>query len=225
MEIDALRSPAPGEEAAGNARGMSRFEQRRRRNREALLRAAILLFQKQGMRATRIEEVCARAHVSPRTFFNHFATREHLTQAIAQRRATELAARLDALRDDARPLDARLRDLFAQLGAYLAARPRYRELVGEMLRLRIDGGSEVARSRTLGRAAQRFLEAAALRGELSQRHAPAVLADLWIGALTVALTNWCADPAYDLERELARTADALLDLLAAAPAHPARPPR
>ncbi|TMQ68199.1 MAG: helix-turn-helix transcriptional regulator, partial [Candidatus Eisenbacteria bacterium] len=53
----------------------NRFERRRRRNRQALIDAAIDLFQQHGIRGAKIEEICARADVAPRTFFNHFETR------------------------------------------------------------------------------------------------------------------------------------------------------
>ena len=192
----------------------NRFERRRRQNRAALLEAAIELFQQQGIRATRLEEICERADVAPRTFFNHFETREHLYQAIAEQRARQLAERFDGLAADARPLPERLAGLLRELGRYLDARPLYRELVGEMLSLRARDGSEIARGRSLGGAVLRLVEAAVARGEITARHAPEVIADILIGTLMAALVNWCASDDFELEPELTRAADALLDLLA-----------
>ena len=62
---------------------INRFEKRRLRSRAALLSAAIDLFQTKGVQATSVEEICDRADVSVRTFFNHFETREHLHETIA----------------------------------------------------------------------------------------------------------------------------------------------
>jgi len=191
----------------------NRFELRRRRNREALLDAAIELFQQRGIRGAKLEEICARADVSARTFFNHFETREHLYEAIAQQRALQTADQLDALAADPRPLARRLNELFAAIGAYLAARPLYRELVGEMIRGRRPGG-EFTRSQILGQAALRFVQGGVRRGEISRRHRPEVLADLLLGALLIAVGNWSATKDYDLERGLADAARALLDLFA-----------
>jgi AcrR family transcriptional regulator len=191
----------------------SRFERRRQRSRAAILDAAIELFQEKGIRATRLEEICERADVAARTFFNHFATREHLYDAIAHQRAVQLADRLDALREDPRPLPRRLSELFATIGSYLAARPLYRELVGEMLGGARSGG-ELTRDRVLGSAALRFVRDGARRGEITRRHRPEVLADLLLGALVVALGNWRAAEDYDLERGLADASRALLDLFA-----------
>jgi AcrR family transcriptional regulator len=190
----------------------NRFERRRRRNREALLEAAIELFQERGLRATKLEDVCARADVAPRTFFNHFETREHLYRAIAGRRAEQLVAVLDARTADDRPFDERLRTLLAEIAHYLAERPAYRELVREMLYLPVESGSATARVGSLGRAALRFVSDGVARGEISRRHAPEVLADLLLGALVTALTNWCADEDYDLVGALAQSGRALLDL-------------
>lgn len=191
----------------------SRAGRRRDRNRAALLEAALELFQQRGLRATRLEEICERADVAPRTFFNHFASREQLYQTLAGQRAEGFAALVDALGRDPRPLPERLCGLFAGIARYLGERPLYRELVGAMLALGADGGSEAARSRTLGRAAQRFVAGGVARGEVTRRHPPEVLADLLIGALQVALVNWSADEDYDLAGELARSALALGDLL------------
>jgi AcrR family transcriptional regulator len=208
MRQDDVATASP---ATGN-----RFdERRRRRSRAALLEAAIALFQEKGIRTTRLEEICARADIAPRTFFNHFETRERLYEAIARQRAEQLANQLDALRDDPRALGERLNDLFTAIGAYLGARPLYRELVGEMLHLRHDGGTEAVRARILGQAALRFIRDGVARGEIARRHPPEVLADLLLGALVIALGNWSASEEYDLEEGLAGAAAALVDLFAA----------
>ena len=190
----------------------NRFGLRRRRNREALLDAAIELFQQRGIRGAKLEEICAAADVSPRTFFNHFETREHLYTAIAEQRARQAADAFDAVAADPRPIRERLPELFGQLADYVAARPLYRELVAEMLRIRTEGGSEVVRDGSLGSAARRFVASGVARGEITDRVRPEVLADLMLGAINVALANWSASSSYPLERELRDSAEALLIL-------------
>ena len=204
-----MANPAPrSEPAEGN-----RFERRRQRNREALLDAAFALFQRDGLRATPVEAICARADVSPRTFFNHFETREHLYAALTERRMPVIVAAIEEAGEGDGALEERLGALFRAVGAYLSARPAYRELVGTMLRLPGEGASADAREGPIGRAARAFIDAAARRGELNPRHAPAVLADLVVGALVAAVTNWCASDDYDVEAELAAAARALAELL------------
>ena len=180
----------------------NRFDRRRQQNRAALLEAAIELFQHGGVRETKVEDICARADVAPRTFFNHFETREHLYEAIASRRAVRLAETIDAARNDPAPLAARLGGLFEQIGAYLDARPRYREMVGLMLSRGTEAGNESVRSGAIGRAALRFVEDGLARGEVGSRHAPEVLADLIVGALDTALSNWSTSDSFSLARNL-----------------------
>jgi AcrR family transcriptional regulator len=193
----------------------NRFERRRTRTEAALVDAAIELFQRKGIRSTTIDEICDRADVSPRTFFNHFETREHLYVAITRRRAVEFAAFLDTQRDDERPLTQRLPELFSAIGQGLAGMPAYRELIGEMLRTRIDGGDETVRGRSLSKAALRFVTDGVDRGEITTAHRPEILADILLGAITTAVGNWSADKSYGIEGELEQTASALLDLFAA----------
>jgi AcrR family transcriptional regulator len=200
--------------ALAGAPATTRFDRRRSRTQTALIDAALELFQRKGIRATTIEEICELADISPRTFFNHFETRDHLYAAIARRRAAEFARLLESQGADERPLDQRLPELFTAIGRGLAQMPAYRELIGEMLRVRVDGGDETVRGRTLSQAAMRFVLDGVERGEITTAHRPEILADILLGAITTAVGNWSADKSYGLEGELDRTAAALLDLFA-----------
>lgn len=195
---------------------MDRFEKRRRRSRAALIDAAIELFQTKGVQATSLEQICERADVALRTFFNHFETREHLHETIARQRASQLAELFDAVAAEDEPLAARIEKLFGLMAAYLSERPAYRDFVGEMLVLRGRGANETIRSGRLGQAAHRFVSEAAERGEISTAHSTDTLADLMIGAITMAISNWSASSDYDVVRGLEEAANALSDLFAPA---------
>ena len=69
---------------------MNRHERRKLEVREKILAAAFDLFLAQGAAATTIEEICERADVANRTFFNHFATRQDMIRALAERRLVNL---------------------------------------------------------------------------------------------------------------------------------------
>ncbi|MDT5285996.1 MAG: hypothetical protein QOF88_885 [Mycobacterium sp.] len=193
----------------------TRFARLRAQTRDALLDAATELFQNRGIRPTTIEAICERADVSQRTFFNHFDTREHLYSAIGQRRLAGAISYLDDLTGDPRPFSTRFAEFFTVVAADIAQHPAYRELLGELLHLRVDGPSEVSRRGGLGKAATRFIAEGIDSGQVTSAHSPPVLADIVIGALTTAITNWCDDPDYDLPTELARAAEALQRMLAA----------
>lgn len=51
-------------------------ERRRRRTMEAIIDAALALFEEKGYDAVPIEEIAAAAEVSPRTFYRHFPAKE-----------------------------------------------------------------------------------------------------------------------------------------------------
>lgn len=69
--------------------------------RDALQRAALELVRARGSDGVTVEDICARAGVSPRTFFNYFASKEEaiidwdaeidafVTKAVAERPASE----------------------------------------------------------------------------------------------------------------------------------------
>ena len=170
----------------------NRFQRRRERNRAAMLDAAIELFQRRGIRGTKIEEICERADVAPRTFFNHFETREHLYQEIAQQRAAQFAVLFDATTADPRSLHERLPELFGtdrRLSRRAAALSRAGGRDAPRARRgRQRGGAH--RSARAGRAAIRRERRRARRDPANVR--PEVLADLLLGALTTALGNWSA---------------------------------
>jgi AcrR family transcriptional regulator len=58
--------------------------------RGLILDAAFELFLSQDIYATKSDAICERADVANRTFFNHFATREDMIPALAERRLLHL---------------------------------------------------------------------------------------------------------------------------------------
>ncbi|KOU58267.1 transcriptional regulator [Streptomyces sp. WM4235] len=64
--------PAPDSPAAGLR------ERKKRRTRDALLRAALLLFIAQGYEQTTVDEITDAVDVSQRTFFRYFANKEEV---------------------------------------------------------------------------------------------------------------------------------------------------
>lgn len=196
--------------AVASAANVSRTDRRRERTRAAIIGAATALFAERGLRATSIQDICQTADIAERTFFNHFPTRDHLYEAIADHRLEGLTAAISVVTADPRPLTERLPDLFTTIGRTVAAQPAYRELVGAMLHTRPYGASPLSRSTPAATAVRALVDDGVARGEITARHRPPVLADLLLGSLLMAVANWSSDPVFDLERELADAAAALL---------------
>ena len=145
---------------------MNRTERRKREVKENILAAAFDLFLAQGVAATTIEDICERADIANRTFFNHFGTRQDMIRALAERRLVNLHDVVFDRADEAIPV--RLVGVFDDIGAALAkSGDTYRELIGEML---ATSGYSVQRGLNLDDTFVELVKEGVARGEVSARH-------------------------------------------------------
>ena len=190
---------------------MNRLERRKLEVREKILAAAFDLFLGQGVAATTIEEICERADVANRTFFNHFATRQDMIRALAERRQVNLHDVVFDRSDEAIP--ARLVGVFDDIAAALAkSGDTYRELIGEML---ATSGYGVQRGFNLHDTFAELVKEGVARGEVSATHDAETLADIIVGALSGGIVNWTVDRTYSLQTNLHNLGVALAELLSA----------
>ncbi|MCW2858094.1 MAG: TetR/AcrR family transcriptional regulator [Marmoricola sp.] len=188
---------------------MNRTDRRKAEVRERILQAAFDLFLSQGMEATKLEDICARADVANRTFFNHFATRQDMVRALAERRLANLHDVLFDLVDE--PVPTRLLGLFDNIATVLVdSGDTYREMIGTMLGTVGFGGE---RGSGLHDTFLELIKDGVSRGEVSTRHDPATLADIVVGALVGSIVTWTADETYSLPTGLHDVGVALCDLL------------
>jgi len=102
--------------------------------RDTLLEAAAALIAKKGLQGFSLREVARRAHVSEAAPYWHFADREAILAAVAERGFGEMAGRMTAIRESiARPRD-RLHALGVAYVRFALDHPSY---------LRVMFGSEV----------------------------------------------------------------------------------
>src|SRR5688572_12838215 len=107
----------------------SRRERRRRELHERIIQSAIALFQQKGFDGTTALEIAHRADVAEKTFYNHFPTKQHLIEELAERSLEATTERLaDARRLPGSTAD-RLRH-FAE-GTATAAEQGSRQLTRE----------------------------------------------------------------------------------------------
>ena len=200
---------------------MNRHERRKIEVREKILTAAFDLFLHQGVAATTIEQICERADVANRTFFNHFTTRQDMVRALAQRRLVNLHDVVFNRADEAIP--ARLVGVFDDIAATLVeSGDTYRELIGEML---ATSGYGIQRGSNLHDTFVELVKDGIARGEIGARHDPETLADIIVGALSGGILNWTVDRTYSLQTSMHNLGVALAELLAVGVSRPPRPAR
>ncbi len=103
---------------------MTSMDQRRvrgQRNREALITAAIALFEDNGYDATTVDHIAAHAGVAPRTFFHHFASKDDILFDGYRERLDEATHRFRA--SGARSLWGALADASASVAEAISAQP------------------------------------------------------------------------------------------------------
>jgi AcrR family transcriptional regulator len=190
---------------------VNRVDRRKREVRERILGAAFDLFLEQGVKSTTIEDICQRADIANRTFFNHFPARQDMMRALAEGR---LANPFDVVVErTAQPVPKRLICAFDDIAAALVnSGDTYRDLIGEMAAT-VD--SAVQRGAGIHDTFLALINEGIARGEVSSRHDARTLTDIIVAALSGGIVNWAGDRTYALETNLHNLGIALADLLTA----------
>jgi AcrR family transcriptional regulator len=170
-----------------------------RRNREALLAAALTAFSEQAVQDVTLERVARDAGVGIGTLYRHFPTRDALIEEVYRHELARLCDAAGELLTELAP-DAALRAWMDRFAGYLAAK---RELAGALQVVIAAGGTPFAHSR------ERMVGAVAVLLEAGAGTSlrPDVTAEDVLVALS-GITTASADPA-----QTARLLDLLVDAL------------
>ncbi|SDC89688.1 transcriptional regulator, TetR family [Geodermatophilus telluris] len=187
-------------------------ERKKHATRLALHEAALQLVAEHGLEAVSVDDVAARAGVSPRTFFNYFPTKDDAVLGLDPADTERLTAGLAARPAGESPLAA-LRAVQLEQAAAMAAEPE-----GLWpLRLRVVEAHPVLLARlhaTFGRSERALVEAIATRTgtRVDVDGYPPLLAAVAGAAMRTALHRWLRS---DFTASLPRLVDEAWDLLAA----------
>jgi AcrR family transcriptional regulator len=181
----------------------SRRERRKQEIHDRLLEAAQHLFDQKGFAATTVDEICERADVSQKTFFNYFPTKHHVVRELAEAFLEDVAALIEEARKQPGPTADRLTHLFHRVAEEsLRAGPRHKELLVEVVRVAQVDGSGPEQSRRLHAAFRALLEDGAALSELTIDHDVAFLTEMVLAAFISILLNWQSVEGYPLGEHL-----------------------
>ncbi len=170
-------------------------DDKRRQTRRALISAALRLTDERGADRVTVDEISEAAGVSPRTFFNYFATKEDALVGDPLEGCTDPRALLLAA-----PPGPALAAVEAALAPAIRMIQDDRELWVLRLRVIVNNPHLLPRlAATATTAEQEMTAAIAERLGLDPGHAyPHVLAAVTGAALRVALMRWASDARNDL---------------------------
>jgi AcrR family transcriptional regulator len=184
----------------------SRRERRKLEVRTRILDAAIALFDERGPRQATVAEISERADVAPKTFFNHFPTKQHVMREIAEQAMEQLLVDIEEVRKRPGTTRERIERFFTLLSHNaLAAGPMHRELLTEIIHAAHGSGNEAQQARRLHEAFQGLLREGAAR-DLTEAHDLETLTEMVQGAFYVLMFNWANSEGYPLRRRAMQAA-------------------
>lgn len=191
---------------------LSRRERRKLEVRTRILDAAREIFREQSYAATRVTEICERADVAEKTFFNHFPSKQELLSELASEGLDALLESLEHARKQGRSTADRIRLFFDSVADSMAdGGPPQRELVTELVH-------GVHASPDLRDQALRLHEAVGAwvadgleAGDVTRRHAPETLTGMLLGAYSVLAFNFVNLDSFPVRKQAGAIALFLAD--------------
>ena len=170
----------------------SRRERRKREMQGRILEAARELFAEQGFLETRVDDICERADIAQKTFFNHFPTKLDLLRVIAHTGIEALMFEIEDIRKADLGTRDRIHRFFDTVTAHITeAGPKSRELLVELVHL--ISGDAAERSQQVQRLHAAFrgiVEDGLALGDVTRRHDPQAITEMILGAYYVLIFNY-----------------------------------
>ena len=201
---------------------LSRRERRKLEMRARILDAARELFAEQGFQETRVADICERADVAQKTFFNHFPTKLDMLREIARAGIEELMFDIEDIRKAELGTAERLHRFFDTVSGHIQeAGPRNRELLVELVHLISgDAAERSEQARRLLAALQGIVEDGLALGDVTRRHDPLALTEMILGAYYVLMFNYANLDDFPIRARGEAAARILADALAPHPEEP-----
>lgn len=197
----------------------SRRERRKLEMRARILETARELFSEQGFQETRVADVCDRADIAQKTFFNHFPTKLDLLREIAHTGIEQLMFQIEDIRKADLGTRERIHRFFDTVATHITgAGPRNRELLVELVHLISGDAAERSHQvRRLHTAFRGIVEDGIALGDVTRRHDPQALTEMILGAYYVLIFNYANLDDFPIHERGQAAARILADALAPHP--------
>jgi AcrR family transcriptional regulator len=200
---------------ADGASGLSRRERKKREVRARIVDQAMLLFEQHGLGQTTVAQICERADLAQKTFFNYFPAKQDLLREVAQQSLERLLLGLEEVRRSRGSTPERLLAFFERIAANAEqAGPMHRELLTEIIHAAHGSGSEHELARRLQAAFAALIRDGRSGGDVTTRHSVQTLTEMVLGAFYALMFNWANLEDYPLRKRALATARFLSDAVA-----------
>jgi len=197
---------------------LSRRERRKLEVRARILEASLEMFHECGVADAKISEICERADVAHKTFFNHFPSKQDLLRQIAQHAIGELMIDIETARKEGANTADRLARFFTGMAQRsVEAGPMFREVVSEFVHVVHESGSRSDEARRLHDAFGAIVADGLAAGDVTRRHDAETLTEMILGAYYVLIFNFANLDDFPLAEQAAAVARFLADALAPSP--------
>tara|TARA_B100000446_G_scaffold50935_1_gene46926 strand:- start:217 stop:852 length:636 start_codon:yes stop_codon:yes gene_type:complete len=204
-----LRDPHEPE----NGQALTRRERRKLEVQNKICKAAVELFESIGVEDTTVEEICERADVARKTFYNYYPSKQELIRALCD---TQLFSRTEAVLRDV--VDRQL-PTSKSIHAYLEQLQEDLSHYGKIDRILIREAMLDASPDS--RATEHFTQLMGMFSELIARGQSAgdvkkdftsdFYAEVILSVINGSMTAWMAHEAYPVNERLSSIADYLAD--------------
>jgi AcrR family transcriptional regulator len=175
-----------------------------------MVEAARALFEEKGVQATTVADICERADVAHKTFFNHFPAKQDLLRAMADEAIEVLFDDIERARRGGRNTAARIAAFFEGVAATAgAAGPMRRELLTEIIHAAQKGAGDPDNARRLHAAFGAIVREGIAAEDVTRKHSAETLTESILGAYYALMFNWANLESYPLAAR-ARAAGAFL---------------
>ena len=197
---------------------LTRRERRKLEVRSRILDAAVGLFDQAGFHATRVSEICERADVAHKTFFNHFPSKQDLFRELAREALGQLLQHIEEVRKEHQTLAARLQTFFDRVAdAAESGGAMHRELVTELVHAVHASSAKSDHARQLHDAFGAIVSDGLAADQVTRRHDAETLTEMILGAYYVLMFNYANLDDFPIRKQARAVARFLADALVPPP--------